>query len=112
MGFSEVPIPPIRETARERNAAGGRRRVEKDSPSFGLRRRGSSLLEQFLTIVPDKERFFFGERPMEGNAREQVLTCLTECLYVVLNLHRSKPQWKRCSHAGMVRPIRQGIHRR
>ena len=44
--------------------------------------------------MSDEECFFFGERPMEGNAGKQVFTRLAECPYVVLNLHRVEPKEK------------------
>lgn len=54
---------------------------------FVRARRGSNFLQQLPAVVQDKESFFFSKRSMDGNAREQVFTCIAKCLNVVLNLH-------------------------
>jgi len=54
---------------------------------FVRARRESNFLQQLPAVVQDKESFFFSKRSMDGNAREQVLTCIAKCLNVVLNLH-------------------------
>ena len=50
----------------------------------------SNFLQQFLAVVPNKQHFFFGEWPIDGNASKQVFARFSESLYVVLDLHRSK----------------------
>ena len=54
------------------------------SHSHGSGRKSRCFIEQFFTVMPNEEHFFFGERALVGDAGNEMLTRVTEVTYGIL----------------------------